>query len=100
MSYHQMIANKCSHCKLAFAGSNTTLYTYSVIPFSPVNGPSIFMPTNFDLNSEWQAMARDLKVRINEDTNSKIIVDKFFTHAKTWDHAFAYMECQLIVTSQ
>jgi hypothetical protein len=41
--YHQIRVAENSQEKLAFAGPNATKWTYNVMPFGPVNGPSTFI---------------------------------------------------------
>ena len=50
MGYHQVEFNARSREKLAFAGPNSSMYTYRVMPFGPVNGPPIFIGMMFDVN--------------------------------------------------
>ena len=51
------------------------MYTYGVMPFGPVNGPVIFIRMMFNINGEWQMLAIKNGVTIDDDTNTKIIVD-------------------------
>jgi hypothetical protein len=41
--YHQIGAEEASQAKLAFAGPDATKWTYSVMPFGPVTGPTTFI---------------------------------------------------------
>ena len=41
--YNQIRVSKSTRPKLACAGPTNTKYTYNVMPFSPVNGPAIFV---------------------------------------------------------
>ena len=49
-SYHQIRVDKASQHKIAFAGPDSKKYTYSVIPFGPINGPVIFNIFIHDMN--------------------------------------------------
>ena len=100
MGYHQVEVNEQSRPKLAFAGPNARLYTYRVMPFGPVNGPTIFINMMLDINQEWQLLAIRNGAYIDEDTNTKLIVDDTFNHAKGTDNAFIYMESQLYVAAR
>ena len=88
MGCHKLEVNARSREKLAFAGPNASMYTYRVMPFGPVNGPPIFIGMMFDMNFEWKILAKSHGVAINEDTNTKNIVDDSFNHAITEDAAF------------
>jgi hypothetical protein len=58
-----------------FAGPNAIKWTYNVMPFGPVNGPSTFIAFMHDMNGTWQELACSLGLNINEDMNTTIIVD-------------------------
>ena len=83
--------------KLAFAGPDATKWTYNVMPFGPVNGPSTFIAFIHDVNSTWKDLARSCGLTMDEDTNTNIIVDDILSWAKTLMSALLYMECQLRV---
>jgi hypothetical protein len=95
--YHQIRVAKDSQEKLAFAGPNATKWTYNVMPFGPVNGPSTFIAFIHDMNSTWQEIACSLGLNINEDMNTTIIVDDIVSWAKQVMAALLYIECQLCV---
>ncbi len=50
-----------------------------------------------DVNSQWKALAAKSGLAIDNDTNTKIIVDDIFSWGKTLDEALLYIECQLQV---
>ena len=58
MGYHQVEFNTRSREKLSFAGPNVSMYTYRVMSFGPVNGPPIFIGMVFNMNFEWQNVAK------------------------------------------
>ena len=93
--YHQIRVAAESQTKLSFAGPDATKYCYNVMPFGPVNGPAIFITFIHDIDSSWKADARDEGVIIDEDTNTKIIVDDILSWSTILSTALAYMECQL-----
>ena len=97
MGYHQVEVNARSREKLAFSGPNASMYTYRVMPFGTVNVPPIFIGMMFDMKFEWQTLSKLRGVAINEDTNTKIIVDNLLNHAITEDSEFEYMLCQFKV---
>jgi hypothetical protein len=70
---------------------------YTVMPFGPTNGPATFINFIHDVDSQWKALAKSLGVVINDNTNTKIIVDDIFSWATTLVMALLYMECQLRV---
>jgi hypothetical protein len=95
--YHQIRVAKESQEKLAFARPNATKWTYNVMPFGPVNGPSTFIFFIHNMDGTWKDVARSLGLVINEDMNTTIIVDNIVSWARQADQALAYMECQLRV---
>ena len=70
--YHQVSVNEESREKLAFAGPGTIKWRYCVMPFGPVNGPSIFIRLIHDWDKEWKTLAAKRGVQICADNNSKI----------------------------
>jgi hypothetical protein len=95
--YHQIRIAKESQEKLAFAGPNATKWTYNVMPFGPVNGPSTFIAFIHDMDRTWKNVACSLGFVINKDMNTTIIVDNIVSWAKQVNQALLYMECQLCV---
>ena len=95
--YNQLAVEKSSREKLAFAGPNAIKYQYKVMPFGPVNGPVIFIAFMHDLDATWKQLAESQGIKIDDDTNTKIIVDDIWSWAKTYGDAFKYMECQFRV---
>jgi hypothetical protein len=79
--------------KLAFQGPDAIKWTYTVMPFGPTNGPATFINFIHDVDSQWKALAHGLI--INDDTNTKIIVDDIFSWSELLEKALLYMECQL-----
>ena len=69
------------------------------MPFGPVNGPVIFISMMFNINDKWQMLAIKNGVIIDDDTNTKIIVDDCFNWAISKDQAFLYMEAQFTVAA-
>jgi hypothetical protein len=59
------------------------------------NGPATFITFIHDINSVWKELAQEHGVPIDNDTNTKIIVDDIVSWAKVLDFAITYMECQL-----
>ena len=72
LGYNQIRVAKSSREKLAFSGPNFTKYTYSVMPFGPINGPVIFIVFIHDMESTWKGVA----------TTRGIVID-----AKNWHEA-------------
>jgi hypothetical protein len=95
--YHQICIAKESQEKLAFAGPNATKWTYNVMPFGPVNGPSTFIAFIHDMDGTWKELARSLGLTINKNMNTTIIVDDIVSWADQAMAALLYMECQLCV---
>jgi hypothetical protein len=97
MEYHQLAVTLDSQEKLAFQGPDAIKLTYTVMPFGPTNRPATFINFIHNVNSQWQTLAQSLGVVIDDDTNTKIVVDNIFSWAKFLDMALLYMECQLRV---
>ncbi len=95
MGYHQIFVAPESQPKLAFAGPDATKWTYNIMPFGPVNGPSTFSAFIHDIDSTWKDLAHSLGLTINNDLNTNIIVDDILIWATTLNIALLYMECQL-----
>jgi hypothetical protein len=95
--YHQICVAKESQEKLAFAGPNATKWTYNVMPFGPVNGPSTFIAFIHNMDGAWKNVACSLGIIIDEDMNTTIIVDNIISWAKQVTAALLYVECQLCV---
>jgi hypothetical protein len=96
MGYHQLAVAMESQVKLAFKGPDAIKWTYTVMPFGP-NGPATFINFIHDVDSQWKLLAQSLGVVIDDNTNTKIIVDDIFSWAKLLEMALLYMECQLRV---
>jgi hypothetical protein len=97
MGYHQLTVALTSQEKLAFQGSNATKWTYCVMPFGPTNGPATFINFIHNAGSQWKALAEKSGLVINNNTNTKIIVDNIFSLAKTINNALLYIKCQLLM---
>jgi hypothetical protein len=91
MGYHQLAVAKSSQEKLAFQGADAIKGTYTVMPFGPTNGPATFINFIHDIDSVWKEQAQQHGIPINEDTNTKIIVDDIVSWADQVHHALAYM---------
>ncbi len=91
MGYHQLAVEKSSQKKLAFQGVNAIKWTYTVMPFGPTNGPATFINFIHDIDSIWKDSARKVGITINDDTNTKIIVDDIVSWAETVRKALGYI---------
>jgi hypothetical protein len=68
------------------------------MPFGPTNGSATFIIFIHNVDSQWKALAKSLDVVINNNTNTKIIIDNIFSWWGTFlGMALLYMECQLRV---
>ncbi len=83
--------------KLAFQRSNNIKWIYTVMTFGPTNGPATFITFIQDIDSQWKAMAQQKGLIIDDDTNTKIIVNNIFSWEKSLSMALIYIECQLRV---
>ena len=95
--YHQIRVAKSSQAKLAFAGPDAIKWTFKVMPFGPVNGPPIFIRMAHDIDSTWKALAAKIGIKIDDDTNTRLIVDGILSWAKDFWTGLRYLECQLQV---
>ncbi len=75
MGYHQLAVDSASQEKLAFQGVDAIKWTYTVMPFGPTNGPATFINFIHDVDSIWKELARSHGNIIDDDTNTRIIVD-------------------------
>ena len=66
-----------------------------VMPFGPVNGPVIFIAFIHDMDATWKELAEEMGIDINDDTNSKLIVDDIWSWGVSREVALKYLECQL-----
>jgi hypothetical protein len=82
MGYHQLAVALASPEKLAFQGPNAIKWAYTVMPVGLSNCPEMFINFIHDINSQWKAIAQQKGLIIDDDTNTKIIVDNIFSWAK------------------
>jgi len=82
MGYHQLAVALASQDKLAFQGVDAIKWKYTVMPFGPTNGPATFINFICDINSIWQKLTTEPGVQIDEDTNTKIIINDIVSYAK------------------
>ncbi len=97
MGYHQLAVEKSSQEKLAFQGVDAIKWMYTIMSFGPTNGPATFINFIHDIDSVWKEEAQQQGVTINDDTNTKNIVDDIVSWADNIRHALTYMRCQLKV---
>ena len=96
--YHQTRVAESSQQKLAFAGPNSTKWTWRVMPFGPVNGPVIFIIFVHDMDGTWKAVAATRGLDLSSGKiGTRIIVDDIFSWADTFENFLAYLRCQLEV---
>lgn len=77
--FHQLRVAKESQEKLAFAGPGAIKWAYNVMPFGPVNGPVTFINFIHDIACTWKDNARSQGLPVDDDTNTRIIVDDIFS---------------------
>jgi hypothetical protein len=65
------------------------------MPFGPTNGPAMFIQFIHDVDSQWKVLALKSGLVIDNNTNTKIIIDDIFSWEKLLAEALVYMECQL-----
>ncbi len=92
MGYHQLAVVLTSQEKLPFQGPDAIKWTYTIMPFGPTNGLATFINFIHNIKIVWKKLAKELSVPINDDTNTKIIINNIVSWAKVLDFAIAYME--------
>jgi len=97
MGYHQLAVALASQEKLAFQGVNAIKWTYNVMPFRPTNGLATFINFIHDLASVWKDLASQNGISIDDNTNTRIIVDDIVNWANTPECCITYMQCILQV---
>ena len=60
------------------------------MPFGPTNGPATFITIIHDLDSVWKELAHSIGKSIDDDTNTKIIVDDIVSWSRHLEYALAY----------
>jgi hypothetical protein len=53
------------------------------MPFGPTNGPATFIQFIHDVDSQWKVLAVKSGLVIDDNTNTKIIVDDILSWAKS-----------------
>ena len=76
---------------------NCTKFTYSVMLFSPINGPVIFIFFIRDMDSTWKGVAATQGIVIDSKTGTRLIVDDIYSLAHSFVEFFEYLKCQLDV---
>ncbi len=97
LGYHQLAVAESSQEKLAFQGPDAIKWTYTVMPFGPTNGPAAFISFIYNVDSQWKALATLCGILIDEQTNTRIIIDNIMNHGLNFSTSLRYMECQLHV---
>ena len=73
------------------------MYRYRVMPFRPVNGPTISIHSMHNMVFNWKNLTRLMGAIINNDNGTKMIIDGISNHAKTWMNTSIYMEAHFTV---
>jgi hypothetical protein len=95
--YHQLAVALSSQEKLAFQGPDAIKWTYTIMPFGQTNSLATFINFIYNVDSQWMAQAALSRVQINEDTNTRIIIDDIVSYGIDLDTSLNYMECQLCI---
>jgi hypothetical protein len=67
------------------------------MPFGPTNGPATIVNLIYNIDSQSKLLVRDNSININNDTNTRIIIDDIVSHGKDLSMSLLYMEYQLRV---
>ncbi len=73
--YHQLAVSPRSLEKLAFQGVDNIKWTYTVMPFGPTKRPATFINFIHVVNSFWKELTKQNGLQINNDINTRIIVN-------------------------
>jgi hypothetical protein len=95
--YHQIIMEKASRNKTAFAGPYGRKYVYNVMPFGIVNAPTIYTIMIYDLKDSWDSEAIKFEITIDENNNSTIIIDDNFCYVTSYENGLGYLRAILTV---
>jgi hypothetical protein len=95
--YHQLAVTLVSQEKLAFQGPDAIKWMCTGMPVGPTNGPAMFVNFIYDADSQWKALVCTLSIDIDDDTNTRIIINDIVNHGKDPPTSLGYMEYQLIV---
>ncbi len=82
IGYHQLVVALASQKQLAFQWPDAIKWTYTVMPFSPTNGPAMFVNFIYDVDSQWKSLAQTEAIDIGNDTNTRMIIGKIVSHGK------------------
>ena len=88
---HQISVAPSLQAKLTFAGPDATKWTYNVMPFGPINGPTTFIAFIHDVDATWKDLTRSCGLTIDEDLNTNVIVDDILSWAPTLRKALLYL---------
>jgi hypothetical protein len=65
------------------------------MPFGQMNRPATFINFIHNVDSLWKALSQQSGLVIDDNTNTKIIIDDIFSWSDLLEKALLYMECQL-----
>jgi hypothetical protein len=91
MGYHQLVVALASQEKLTFQGVVAIKLTYTVMPFGPTNGPATFINFIHDIDSIWKELAKKYGLKINNNTNTCIVVDDIVSWSGSFKRSLACM---------
>ena len=97
MGYHQRAMDLASQEKLSFQGVNAIKWTYTVMSFGTTNGPATFINFIHDVDSIWKEFAKSSGLTINDNKNTRIIVDDIVSWANSFKRLLIYMKWQLTI---
>jgi hypothetical protein len=67
------------------------------MPIGPTNGPATFINFIYDVDSQRKALVQQSGLLIDDDTNTKIIVNDIFSWVTSLEAALLYIKYQLRV---
>jgi hypothetical protein len=86
-----------SHIWVSDEGPDAIKLTYTVMPFGPTNGLATFFNFIQYIVSQWKSLVCASGITIDDNTNTRIIIDDIVSQSKDLETLLLYMECQLRV---
>ena len=99
--FHQISVRYSDREKLCFAGPHSTLFTFNVMPFGPINGPACYSALMYLMRQEWQALFRERFPELSKtevsialiQTGARQIIDDILLFSNDPVTLLLYFEC-------
>ena len=90
--FHQIAVDPQSQEKLAFWGPDGRKYTYTVLPFGPMNGPSVYSAIMTILREDWNKLAAE-RIPASVRYGDKNIIDDILLWSTDVTHLLTLLDC-------